>query len=332
MDKSKSRNKSILALRLIVSFGILGYLINLLDWQHLGNVVSQARLEYVWIAPILLLAGLYCLGLRWVFLLKHFGIQLAPKDSFIYYLVSNFYNIILPGAISGDIIRVGICAFKKKQPVVAIATTALLERVFGLLVVLFIGSVSILLLPDNLRSQIGTTLLQTTLSIFTGTLFGVMIVWFLMGIFPVRWLEARTKKIRILSMPIQMLQKLRQIPLTACLIIFSINALSPIFDILASYCMSKAISLNLPLIVLFVVIPIVYITTVIPISLGGLGVREGVLTLLLARVGIQASDAVTFSLAIYLNRVIVALIGGLFQVFWHLPTRTEKIIKNKQQE
>ena len=103
--------------------------------------------------------------------------------------------------------------------------------------------------------------------------------------------------------------------------IFAVNALSQIFDILGSYYMSRAISLNLPLIVLFVVIPIVYITTVLPISLGGLGVREGVLTLLLARVGIPASDAITFSLALYLNRVIIALLGGFLQVFWHLPSK-----------
>ena len=332
MNQSKFRHKLILALRLVVSFGILGYLINLLDWQHLSEVVFHVRLEYVWIAPILLLVGLYCLGIRWVFLLKHFGVQLAPKDSFIYYLVSNFYNIILPGAISGDIVRVGICAFKKKQSVLAIATTALLERVFGLLVVLFIGSVGILLLSENLRSQMGTTLLITILLISTGTLFGAVISWILIGTFPVRWLEAKTKQIRILSMPVKMLQQLRQIPLSACLIIFSVNALSQIFDILASYSLSKAISLNLPLIILFVVIPIVYITTVLPISLGGLGVREGVLTILLARVGIQASDAITFSLALYLNRVIIALIGGLLQVFWHLPTQTENLIKNKQQD
>ena len=321
MNKSKLRHKSILALRLVVSFGILGYLIKMLDWQHLSDVVRHLRLEYVWIAPVLLLVGLYCLGIRWVFLLKHFGVKLTPQDSFIYYLVSNFYNIILPGAISGDIVRVGICAFKKKQPLVAIATTALLERVFGLLVILFIGSVGILLLSENLRSQLGTRLLMSMLAISTGTLFAAVISWFLIGTSPFRWLEAKAKQIRLLSMPVNMLQQVRQIPLSACTLIFSVNALSQIFDILGSYYMSKAISLNLPLIILFVAIPIVYITTVLPISLGGLGVREGVLTLLLARVGIPASDAVTFSLALYLNRVIIALIGGLLQAFGNLPTK-----------
>ena len=321
MNNSKLRHKLILALRIAVSFGILGYLIKILDWQHLADVIAHLRLEYVWIAPILLLVGLYCLGIRWVFLLEHFGIKLAPQDSFLYYLVSNFYNIILPGAISGDIVRVGICAVKKKQPLVAIATTALLERVFGLLVVLSIGTVGILLLSENLRSQIGTTLLTSMLAISTGTLFCALIGWFLIGTSPVRWLEAKAKPIPILGMPFKMLQQVRQIPLSACTAIFAVNALSQIFDILASYYMSRAISLNLPLIVLFVVIPIVYITTVLPISLGGLGVREGVLTLLLARVGIPASDAITFSLALYLNRVIIALFGGLLQVFWHLPTK-----------
>jgi uncharacterized membrane protein YbhN (UPF0104 family) len=64
------------------------------------------------------------------------------------------------------------------------------------------------------------------------------------------------------------------------------------------------------------VFPIVYILTVLPISLGGLGVREGVFVYLLTRAGIQASDAVMVSLLIYLNRVLVNSSGAVLQIFW----------------
>ncbi len=62
--------------------------------------------------------------------------------------------------------------------------------------------------------------------------------------------------------------------------------------------------------------PVTYIITTIPVSLGGLGVREGVLVYLLTQISITPSDAVTLSFLIYCNRVFVASIGGITQVFW----------------
>ena len=62
--------------------------------------------------------------------------------------------------------------------------------------------------------------------------------------------------------------------------------------------------------------PIVYISTILPVSLGGLGVREGTLVYLLAKVGVLSSDAVALSFLIHFNRVAVGSIGGITQMFW----------------
>ena len=331
MNKSEFRHKLILVLRLVVSFGILIYLIKILNWERLSYVFSHLRLEYVWLGPVLLILGLYCAAIRWSLLLRFFQVKLTKKKSFIYYLVGNFYNIILPGAIGGDLVRVGICAASKQKSIAVIATSALLERAFGLLLVFLLGTVATLFLPNELKQQLGSQLV-TTLPLLSGVfLLFLLMAWLLMRSISPEWLKSKTEKIplfsKLVSLSIDLLNQLKNIPLTALLAVVGFSALFQAFDIVASYFLAKAILINLPIVVFFVAIPIVYLSTILPISLGGLGVREGVLAFLLARVGIQSSDAVTLSFMLYLNRVCIGLIGGMIQIFWHLPVNTRKILK-----
>ena len=86
-------------------------------------------------------------------------------------------------------------------------------------------------------------------------------------------------------------------------------------DILASYCFVLGLRIELPFSYFLVLFPIVYLVTVLPISLGGLGVRESILVYFLHQAGVTASDAVSLSFLIYFNRVFAALIGGGSQVF-----------------
>jgi glycosyltransferase 2 family protein len=319
-----SRKKLILLLRVAVSCGILAYLIATLDWQRLLRVFSEIRLEYVWFAPLLLIAGLYSLAVRWSILLKHFGIFLNPKESFIYYLIGNFYNIILPGSIGGDVIRASICTIKQNKPLSLIASSAFLERVFGLLVVLFLGSIGILCSTEELRQQLGKTLTGTVLWFSLGNLFIFAIFWLSIGFIPWQFLEAKIGKNKIVSTLADIFDRIHNISIADLFLILAFNLFAQLFDIAASYSLAQSISFNLPPIVFVIIIPIVYISTALPISLGGLGVREGVLALLLSRVGIAASDAITFSFIIYLNRVFVASIGGIIQIFWQLPVKNDR--------
>ncbi len=322
-NKNRLSRNLMTAFRLVVSLGALIYLIAVLDWQRLPYILVHLKLQYLWLAPILLLFSFYCLGFRWSILLNYFGIQLAKRESFIYYLVGGFYNILLPGAMSGDVVRVGICSVKKHKPITIIATTALLERLFGLFVVLILGAVGTLFLSDKLRQQMGTTLVTTILSVCAVTLLTMISLWLLMRLIPSTWLKFNPPRLRIVFRLVNIFNQLRQIPLSIILATAGFSALAQLSDILASYLLAKTVLIDLPLLIFVVVIAIVYISTALPISLGGLGVREGVLVFLLARFGIHPSDAVTFSFVLYLNRVFIALIGGLIQVFWNLSPDKE---------
>jgi hypothetical protein len=64
-----------------------------------------------------------------------------------------------------------------------------------------------------------------------------------------------------------------------------------------AYCsLALALHIAVPPIDLLAFVPLVTVATALPISLGGWGVREGLLVLLLGKVGVPASEALILSL------------------------------------
>ncbi len=76
----------------------------------------------------------------------------------------------------------------------------------------------------------------------------------------------------------------------------------------------RALGVGVSPLSLLVVGNAIVVATLFPISLGGIGVREGVAVALLARVGVSASDATLLALLGYLTGQVPALLGGLLSL------------------
>jgi len=96
-------------------------------------------------------------------------------------------------------------------------------------------------------------------------------------------------------------------------LVLILSAMFQTTNIVAVFLLSRAMNLGLSVTVVFAVVPIVSLATIIPISLGGLGVREVTLVFLLSRFEVMTSDAITLSFLIYLNFIFVGSIGGCLQ-------------------
>ena len=87
-----------------------------------------------------------------------------------------------------------------------------------------------------------------------------------------------------------------------------------------------ALGLPLPVLLFFALVPLVSLLTLAPVSLNGMGVREGGLVLLLAPLGVAAEEAVTLAL-LWLSVFAVAGLAGagcyLFGRFPRYEVRTD---------
>jgi hypothetical protein len=75
------------------------------------------------------------------------------------------------------------------------------------------------------------------------------------------------------------------------------------------YCISLGI--DMPFYILLVIIPIIYLTEVIPFSINGIGIRDGAFVLFFVLFGYSSEDGLAVALMVLAMRYLYGLIGGL---------------------
>jgi uncharacterized membrane protein YbhN (UPF0104 family) len=73
---------------------------------------------------------------------------------------------------------------------------------------------------------------------------------------------------------------------------------------------ARALGIDQPLSLWFSVVPLVALAMVLPISIGGFGVRENALTFLLSEQGVASEQAVAVALLWGFSTIITGLVGG----------------------
>jgi hypothetical protein len=74
---------------------------------------------------------------------------------------------------------------------------------------------------------------------------------------------------------------------------------------------ARGLGVTLPLAVWFAVVPLVALAMVLPLSINGVGIREGGLAFLLAPHGVSTDQAVAIGLLWFLCTILGGMVGGL---------------------
>jgi hypothetical protein len=83
---------------------------------------------------------------------------------------------------------------------------------------------------------------------------------------------------------------------------------------------ARALGVSLPLSVWFAVVPLVALAMVVPVSINGVGVREGGLALMLKPAGVPTDAAVAIGLLWFLATIVTGLIGGVLFLLDRKPS------------
>jgi uncharacterized membrane protein YbhN (UPF0104 family) len=75
--------------------------------------------------------------------------------------------------------------------------------------------------------------------------------------------------------------------------------------------MARTVGVELGPVAWFSVVPLVALLTVLPVSIGGFGVRETAMANLLGHYGVPADKGVAVALLWSLSAVVIGLLGGL---------------------
>lgn len=293
--KKDSQTVKIIKLLLKIAVTILcfWYISRKIDFTKAKEAVLQADWWWLFLSVVAFAFSKFLASFRLNIYFKNINIHLSQKQNLKLYWLGMFYNLFLPGAISGDAYKVILLTRKYDVSYKKTTAAVLLDRFSGLLALGLILSIyGVIVLDKQLYDMI---LISGSLLSVVGLY--VVVRYFLKDFLPGFWPT------------------------------FFWGIAVQIFQVVCVYCI--LLGLHLPLhqsewIFIFLVAAVV---SVIPISLGGgLGTRELVFERSAVYFGIDPHIAVVISLLFYLSNMLSSVWGVYF--IYHDPLSENNLNSN----
>jgi uncharacterized protein (TIRG00374 family) len=113
--------------------------------------------------------------LRWNLLLRAQQVQLSLRETTRLYMIGVFFNLLIPGSVGGDLIKMVYIARAYPQKKAAVILTIVLDRIIGILGLFFIATLSVIL-SWNYIQQSSDALKLGTLTVGVGSIVGILIM------------------------------------------------------------------------------------------------------------------------------------------------------------
>ncbi len=317
--------------RALVSAGLLAWVISRSGLDALFAAARTASPPPLLAAYALAIAGMFLRTWRWLILLRAVGAKVSARRALYLYFAGGFFNVVLPTGFGGDVLRVleiGPGASSEQA-----AGTVLVDRLTGF-VALFLLALAALpfaggLLPRKTALAIGLLAGGVCLGsalLFEGRLLRALLsaVSRLIAKHPcgTSHREASLWDAPRSPLPVPRLQALANWldrtygVITACGWRAILGALGAslaynLSVIAAGWLIGRALGLALSPWLFALFLPLAVVALLVPISISGLGVREGIFVALLGQVGLSPAPATVLSLGLYSLDLFTGLIGGL---------------------
>jgi uncharacterized protein (TIRG00374 family) len=307
-----NRRKWIMAGRLLVSVLLLGVLVVKLEGRWADALPPLTASAAAWLvgAFLLTLAGVILSAMRWSAVLHALGQHTALRRLVSHYLAGQFMGNVLPSTIGGDALRVSRLSRDSGQSPISFASVVL-ERLTGWIVLPVITLFGLGINPGLRHLGRASTV---AFGVAAGTLVLLVIVLVLTAR-PGRGIEGRLEENegwrRFTSAVRYGLHQIAHEPMAVVRVLatgFAYQLVLIASTLMAAHALGMPADVGITALLAFV--PAVLIAQVLPISISGLGVREGLFVLFLHPLGVEQSQAIGLGLLLYVLNLLVSLLGA----------------------
>jgi uncharacterized protein (TIRG00374 family) len=302
----RSKRWWMLTLRIGVSLALLAVLVSKMNFDTM--LPRQRHLSTVaWLAVAIgtALVGIALSAWRWQRVLAVFDIPVRLRILLSHYLAGQFVGNVLPSTIGGDVLRVTRGAKSTGSSSTAFASVAL-ERLTGFVALPLICVIGFALEPSLIEEDHA----WIALAISAATLVALAAILVLAAS---PRLAGRFKDhdnwMRFIGAVHIGVIRLRHRPRLVGAVLGT-ALLYQASTVLTVWFATRALGVTVPTAAVIAFIPAVAMAQVIPVSVGGFGVREGMLTLFLTPLGVSTGKAVGIGLLWYFIMLVVSLAGA----------------------
>ena len=305
----RGRHAWLIVAKVLLSLGLLA----MLTWRiRLDQLVATLRVaDPRWLAAawgLMLLSNLIG-SYQWGRLLRVVDIRIPFWKVCAYYHIGLFFNNFLPANIGGDIARVADTS-RHGATTGAAVSAVLMDRLLGTLALAGLALVTTLPAVDHFH-----------LAVIYGALvgffaLGLALLWAIFHPATLPALERLLARIGLrqigphldeLAAHLQGFRGQRGL-MTRLMVIAAITQVSRIG---VHALVARALGIAVPFQYFLLFVPLLAVIVSLPISLNGIGVREGAGVVVFGLVGVDRAHAFSLQFTTYLVAVAVSLLGGL---------------------
>ena len=314
-------------LKLLFTVLIFYLIVRMVSYHDLKREILNAKLSFLVMALIASIGRTLLMAWRWQLLLNTKGYR-YPLDTLLkLYFIGFFFNNLLPTAIGGDVARAVKLSGHKIAKRTAVSSI-LMERLLGLPALLLISSASYLICHNDIALQ-NNIMKMTGKFVFVAGLAGLPI--FLIPTFFRNYFIRLHPSLNILQKLVTVLNEFADywIKPFNLLVALTITTICQLCGVVSVYLVSLSIGQEIPFVYFSFLLPIIWLAIMLPISISGLGVREGLFLFLFGIVGMPGQSAIAISL-LWLTFVYgQSLIGGFLFLTDRGHPSAEKSTGNK---
>ncbi len=317
-------------LKTCISISLLTFLLVNIDWNTVVKSLRSANIFLLVIASLLNIIERFEMTYKWNLLIKVRNIVVKFGRLFWINSIGSFLGLFLPSSLGTDVVR-GYYLVKNNSEKSVSISSVFLDRVLGMFSLLLLGVISVFFAGDlidkfNLKFYI--------VAIF---LMSIIIFYLFQRDGAAKYLDKiliRIKHKKIVENVVKLhtsILEYKKYPKTL-LLSFLITLLVQVTRVLTYYFIALSFNIQISIVYFFLFVPIIMLVIMIPISIGGLGLREGTFVAFFTLVGMSMNDAVIISfINSFLDTLNTLILGGGGYLFYKTPLKEKIILENKNE-
>ena len=304
------RKVLVLCFKIVFSGFLIGFLFHRIGVQRVAEHLRVADGWWLMGALVVFTLSNVVGSFQWWLLLRSEGISMGWTETLSLYFVGLFFNNFLISNVGGDVFRMVDVRRYSKNGSGAVATV-FLDRFAGLLV---LSGMAVLAAPWLVfRSDVGSVVQYPILALIAGWVFMLFFLFNRRFARSFTWLVRWAIPGRMTVKAKEVYEKINRFGRHKRLLV-QVVGLSVVIQgarIMTHYLLGRSLGVTVSPVYFFLIIPIVAVVASLPVSLGGLGLREQTGVVLFGGVGVAALQAFSMEFLAYLVAVVSGLPGGV---------------------
>ena len=282
-------------LKLVIGLAILSLVLMRVDVGSIWSATTALDSSAIVIALLLTFVAHFINAVKLRIFLPH----LSLAQSVRFTLIAVFYGTALPGQLAGDAVKALRLARASEVDTASVVGAVTVDKVIGLFALLLLTALGLGISHDQFSPEISRTALAVTVLACVG-LVAILVLplpsWF--G----RWSEKLSAWRTLTLTPATLLKAL------------VVGLIFQSFCIGLFVVVGQALGIDLPIANWAVVVGLIGVVLLLPLTIAGIGLRDGTLLTVLGALGQNQGAAIALSFALLALNIVAAFVGFVVDV------------------